>query len=174
MVLVTKSAAEVDVYTTRNNGVTWSRHRIPDTPALTGFGYVPFSAPNANDLFAWISPYLYRSTDGGTSWSRVAAPALSRFPNQQSLSDISFANRPTAGMEMGARVHRRRRAALGRDLAQRLAHCAGEVDGPVAWGEERVIQATGPASVGWPHLFAPTRMLLSPLTKVSVSWQNVK
>jgi len=70
-------AGEVEVDTTRNYGVSWRRHILPHTPALTGQpADVPFSAPNANDLFAWVSPYVYASTDGGRTWSRHAATNL--------------------------------------------------------------------------------------------------
>jgi hypothetical protein len=31
---------------------------LPDRPPQPSEPYIPFSAPNANDLFAWISPYL--------------------------------------------------------------------------------------------------------------------
>lgn len=84
---------QVDVYTTRDNGASWTRHTLPDTPRLDSNTYVPLSAPNANDLFAWVSPYLYASTNGGVSWSRYAAPALAAGAPSPSFSDIAFANR---------------------------------------------------------------------------------
>ena len=70
-------AGSVEVYTTRNYGVSWHRHLLPHTPALSNQpAYIPFAAPNPEDLFAWVSPYLYTSTDGGRTWSRHAATSL--------------------------------------------------------------------------------------------------
>lgn len=98
VVLVTKFAGQpgrsvVEVYTTRNFGVSWSAHVLPGTPPLVDSGtWVPFSAPNQNDLFAWISPYLYRSTDGGLTWSRAAEPMLAPTGAQQNLSNMDFAS----------------------------------------------------------------------------------
>jgi photosystem II stability/assembly factor-like uncharacterized protein len=82
----------VDVYTTRDNGRRWAPHTLPDTPALTNsITYIPFSAPNANDLFAWVSPYLYRSTNGGISWSRSTEHQLV-VPAATNFSDLAFVN----------------------------------------------------------------------------------
>ena len=83
----------VEVYTTRNNGVSWTKHILPDTPRLTSDQeYIPFSAPDANDLFAWVTPYLYASHDGGRSWSRYAEPVLNPLGLQPVFTNIAFAN----------------------------------------------------------------------------------
>jgi photosystem II stability/assembly factor-like uncharacterized protein len=84
----------VEVYATRDNGVGWTRHTLPDIPTLPDdLNYIPFSAPNANDLFAWVTPYLYASHDGGRSWSRYAEPELNPPGFQPVFGNIGFANR---------------------------------------------------------------------------------
>ena len=85
-------SSRVAVYTTRNNGVSWTSHVLPNTPRLINGPFVPFSAPNAEDLFAWVAPYLYTSTDAGATWSRRKEPALIQRGAPQQMSQISFAN----------------------------------------------------------------------------------
>jgi photosystem II stability/assembly factor-like uncharacterized protein len=54
---------------------------------------VPFAAPNANDLFVWLSPYLYASTNGGITWSRHEERTLVPAgigSNAQNLSNMDF------------------------------------------------------------------------------------
>lgn len=68
------------VYTTANAGGSWQPHRVPVGRGLRGYVQhavpVPFSAPNPNDLFVFVRPYLYKSTDGGAKWLRISAPQL--------------------------------------------------------------------------------------------------
>ena len=86
-------ATQVAVYTTRNDGVSWTRHVLPDTPPLTSApGYVPFSAPSAEDLFALVGTDLYASTDGGVSWSRHREPALAPFGTAGIPGTLAFAD----------------------------------------------------------------------------------
>lgn len=83
---------QVEIFTTRDDGATWTRHTLPNTPKLGDNTYIPLSAPNAKDLFAWVSPYLYASTNGGVSWSRHAIPMLTAGTPSPLFSDIAFAN----------------------------------------------------------------------------------
>ena len=83
----------VQVATTRNNGISWTRHTLPGAPMLArDQNYIPFSAPDPNDLFAWVSPYLYASHDGGSSWSRYDEAALTPAGLGAEFSDIDFPN----------------------------------------------------------------------------------
>lgn len=69
------------VYATTDAGRTWTTRRLPAIPAKLQHGLygrnhltVPFSAPDAQHLFMLVGPNLYRSTDGGRSWTRFRTP----------------------------------------------------------------------------------------------------
>lgn len=90
----TSRVTRVAVYTTRDNGASWTPHVLPGIPRLPiDASYIPFSAPNASDLFAWVTPYLYASHDGGRTWSRYAQPELIPRGQQPIFGNIAFANR---------------------------------------------------------------------------------
>ncbi|HWG25536.1 hypothetical protein [Actinospica sp.] len=71
------------LYTTKNAGRTWSAHQVPIGQALKWYIIhgqpIPFSAPNARDLFVFLSGALYTSVDGGRTWSRLPEPHLSGY-----------------------------------------------------------------------------------------------
>jgi photosystem II stability/assembly factor-like uncharacterized protein len=71
------------LYTTKNAGRTWSAHPVPVGQALKWYIIhgqpIPFSAPNARDLFVFLSGALYTSVDGGRTWSRLPEPHLSGY-----------------------------------------------------------------------------------------------
>jgi photosystem II stability/assembly factor-like uncharacterized protein len=72
---------QVLVYATSNGGKTWVTRRLPPLPKrlqadLGGYVAVAFSAPDARHLFALVGANLYRSSDGGRSWTRLPAPKL--------------------------------------------------------------------------------------------------
>ena len=78
------------MYTTGNGGRSWQPHRVPLGKGLTSYvrhaELVPFSAPNAHDLFVFVRPYLYTSIDGGDTWSRTSLVKL------QGVDSIDFAS----------------------------------------------------------------------------------
>jgi photosystem II stability/assembly factor-like uncharacterized protein len=71
------------LYTTKNAGRTWSSHPVPVGQTLNWYitrgQPIPFSAPNARDLFVFLSGALYTSVDGGRTWSRLPEPHLSGY-----------------------------------------------------------------------------------------------
>jgi photosystem II stability/assembly factor-like uncharacterized protein len=71
------------LYTTKNAGRTWSAHPVPVGQALKWYitqgQPIPFSAPNARDLFVFQSGALYTTVDGGRTWSRLPEPHLSGY-----------------------------------------------------------------------------------------------
>jgi photosystem II stability/assembly factor-like uncharacterized protein len=82
------------IYTTGNGGLSWQAHSVPVGAGLSSYVQraktVAFSAPNAHDLFVFVSPYLYRSVNGGRTWSRTA------FSKRADVESIDFAS-PTYG-----------------------------------------------------------------------------
>ena len=69
------------LYTTKNAGRSWSAHTVAAGQALNWYlrqaQPIPFSAPNARDLFVFLSGTLYKSLDGGRMWTRLPQPHLS-------------------------------------------------------------------------------------------------
>jgi photosystem II stability/assembly factor-like uncharacterized protein len=70
-------------YTTSDGGKSWSEHVVPAGSASERYANqqqpIPFSAPNPQDLFIFLSGALYASTDGGNHWSRIAQPQFKGF-----------------------------------------------------------------------------------------------
>jgi photosystem II stability/assembly factor-like uncharacterized protein len=72
------------VYSTRDHGATWVEHRTPSAkPALT-------DVVSSTTWFAASGKTLYRTTNGGASWS--STPASVNFGNSQSSSTLDFVN----------------------------------------------------------------------------------
>lgn len=69
------------LYTTKNAGRSWSAHIVAAGQALKWYirqaQPIPFSAPNVRDLFVFLSGTLYKSLDGGRTWTRLPEPRLS-------------------------------------------------------------------------------------------------
>jgi photosystem II stability/assembly factor-like uncharacterized protein len=76
-------ASRLLLYTTSNAGRAWSPHPVPAGRALKRYvtlnAPIPFSAPNARDLFVFLSGTLLTSHNGGFTWSRLPATNLHGF-----------------------------------------------------------------------------------------------
>jgi photosystem II stability/assembly factor-like uncharacterized protein len=78
------------VYTTKTAGRAWSPHPVPAGQALKRYitqqQPIPFSAPNARDLFVFLSGTLYKSLNAGRNWMQLSEPDLS------GLATLDFAS----------------------------------------------------------------------------------
>ncbi len=78
------------VYTTKSAGHTWSAHTVLAGQALLRYinqkQPIPFSAPNAHDLFVFVAGTLYTSVDGGRTWSRLRERKLSGYASLDFVS----------------------------------------------------------------------------------------
>jgi hypothetical protein len=96
-----KSAGNALIYTTRNAGLTWSRHRVVlHTPDYND-DHLPtaFSAPNARTLYVYIlQGILAKSNDGGDTWNDLPAP---RFNGGTTLD---FANADYGWLQDGGHI----------------------------------------------------------------------
>ncbi len=72
------------IYSTTNAGKTWAEHRSPvAAPALV-------AVVSATTWFAAIDRTVYRTTDGGTSWSTVRGSL--NFGGTQASNTLDFVN----------------------------------------------------------------------------------
>ena len=72
------------MYSTTNGGNTWVEHRSPAAnPALV-------AVVSATTWFAAINRIIYRTTDGGTSWSTVRGSL--NFGGVQASNTLDFVN----------------------------------------------------------------------------------
>lgn len=71
------------LYTTSDAGRSWSARTVAAGQALKWYithgQPIPFSAPNAHDLFVFLSGTLYNSLDSGHTWTRLPEPRLSGY-----------------------------------------------------------------------------------------------
>jgi photosystem II stability/assembly factor-like uncharacterized protein len=79
------------VDSTADGGRTWSRHPLPSDTQLRSYVAqaqpVPFSAPNASDMYTLIAGRLYATTDGGRNWS-----AFTPEPPLPGFASLDFAS----------------------------------------------------------------------------------
>jgi photosystem II stability/assembly factor-like uncharacterized protein len=77
------------LYTTRDDGRTWSTHKLGPFHELRHYGMAALFTPNAHDIFVSFSGgLLARSTDGGRTWTRMPAPKFSGMLS----TDLDFVN----------------------------------------------------------------------------------
>ena len=69
------AACETGLWRSTNSGTTWGRLNVASLPVTDGVTSLNFNPANGNDFLAVSYGHgLYRTTDGGTSFTRVATP----------------------------------------------------------------------------------------------------
>jgi photosystem II stability/assembly factor-like uncharacterized protein len=84
------------VYSTANGGMTWVEHQLPSgKPVLA-------DVVSSTTWFGAIGKTLYRTTNGGVSWSRIAASV--NFGSYSRWGTLDFANTEDGWTLLGNQV----------------------------------------------------------------------
>ena len=92
----TPHAEVTAVYSTRDYGATWVEHRTPSLKPLL------VDVVASTTWFAVTGTTIYRTTNGGASWSSV--PASVNFGNYQSSNTLDFVNAADGWAVVGGQV----------------------------------------------------------------------
>jgi photosystem II stability/assembly factor-like uncharacterized protein len=90
------NGAVTAVYSTTNGGKTWVEHRTPSAkPAL-------LDVVSSTTWFAALGKTIYHMTNGGVSWSRIAAPV--NFGSYSGRGTLDFVNTEDGWTLLGTQV----------------------------------------------------------------------